>query len=134
MLRKFNININGKDYIVKMEEIGVPQETAQGAFHQPVAQPAPQAAPVAAPAPQPQAMPQPVVPGQGVVVEAPMPGSILQVLVKVGDRVEENQGLVILEAMKMENEIVAPKAGTVGAIHVTSGSTIDVGQPMITIV
>lgn len=115
-----------------MEEIGAPQYTASAPTSQPAPQPAPQAAPAAPGATQPQ--PQPVIPGEGVVVEAPMPGSILQVLVQVGDQVVENQGLVILEAMKMENEIVAPKSGTIGAVHVTNGSAIDVGKPIITIV
>jgi len=131
MLRKFNININGKDFIVKMEELGAPQQEPAAA---PAPKPAYQGAPVSAPSPQPQAKPQSDIPKEGIVIEAPMPGSILQVMVKVGDQVEVDQVLVILEAMKMENEIVAPKAGTIAAIHVTSGSSIDVGQPMITIV
>jgi biotin carboxyl carrier protein len=71
--------------------------------------------------------------GEGETMESPMPGNILDVFVKVGDRVVENQPIVILEAMKMENEIVAPKAGTVTAVHVTKGSPIDVGAPIVTI-
>ncbi|SHJ32563.1 biotin/lipoyl-containing protein [Lutispora thermophila] len=134
MLRRFNININGKDYIVKMEEIGAPQEPVQIPVSQPVPQSSPKNIPVATLTPKPQEKSQSVKQGEGVVVEAPMPGTILQVMVKVGDRVEIEQSLVILEAMKMENEIVAPKSGTIAAIHVTSGSAIDVGQPMITIV
>ncbi|MBR0577524.1 acetyl-CoA carboxylase biotin carboxyl carrier protein subunit, partial [Proteiniclasticum sp. BAD-10] len=87
-------------------------------------------APVAAPA----AAPAPVVPtGEGLTMDAPMPGNILDVQVKVGDVVKENQVMVILEAMKMENEIVAPKAGTVTAVYVTKGSPIDVGAPIVTI-
>ncbi|MDN6447206.1 MAG: acetyl-CoA carboxylase biotin carboxyl carrier protein subunit, partial [Lacticaseibacillus paracasei] len=107
MLRKFKITIDGKTYLVEMEEIG-------GA---PAAQPAP-AAPAATPTPAPAApaAPAPAAPvaptGEGEVVTAPMPGTVTKILVKDGDAVTENQPLMILEAMKMENEIVAPKAGT----------------------
>ncbi|TQA70475.1 biotin/lipoyl-binding protein, partial [Enterococcus faecalis] len=64
---------------------------------------------------------------------APMPGTVLKVLVNVGDTVSENQPLLILEAMKMENEIVAGKAGTVTGIHVTQGQIVNPGEPLITI-
>ena len=62
-----------------------------------------------------------------------MPGNILSIAVKVGDVVTENQVLLVLEAMKMENNIVAPKAGTVAAIYAEKGSAIDVGQVMVVI-
>lgn len=68
-----------------------------------------------------------------IVLEAPMPCNILEVKVKVGDKVELEQTLVIFEAMKMENELVAPSAGVVSAVHVTANSFVDVGQPIITI-
>lgn len=136
MLRKFRIKINEKEYLVEMEELG----TAPGAgfIAAPAAAPAAAtvAAPAAAPAPvaAPVAAPAPVVPtGEGLTMDAPMPGNILDVQVKVGDVVKENQVLVILEAMKMENEIVAPKAGTITAVYVTKGSPIDVGAPIVTI-
>ena len=62
-----------------------------------------------------------------------MPGTILKILVNVGDAVTENQPLMILEAMKMENEIVAGSAGTVSAIHVTQGQVVNAGDGLITI-
>ena len=62
-----------------------------------------------------------------------MPGTILRLLVNVGDTVQENQSLMILEAMKMENEIVAPKAGTVVAIAVNAGDMVNPGELLITI-
>ena len=129
MLRKFKIAIDGKEYLVEMEEIGgVPQPVAPVA---PVAVAAPAEA-----APQPAAAPAPgVTPpsGAGTKIESPMPGTILSVAVNVGDTVSVDQNLLVLEAMKMENEIVAPIAGTVTGIHVAKGEAVDVGQILITI-
>lgn len=135
MLRKFRITVNEKAYMVEMEELGV--ASGAGFIAQPVSvATAPSApavsAPVAAPAAAPVAQAAPVT-GEGETMESPMPGNILEVFVKVGDRVVENQPIVILEAMKMENEIVAPKAGTIAAVYVTKGSPIDVGAPIVTI-
>lgn len=131
MLRKFRIKINDKEYLVEMEEIGAPVPVVQPQAAPQVAAPAP--APVAA-APQPApAAPAPQATGEGLKVTAPMPGNILDVMVKVGDQVSEHQPLVILEAMKMENEIVAPKAGVITSIGVTKGSPIDVGDVIVTI-
>lgn len=134
MLRKFKIAIDGKEYLVEMEEIGgVPQPA-------PVA-PAPVAAPVqaeAAPAPAPEAAPAPAAPAAAVAagadaLTAPMPGTILKILVNQGDAVKQNQPLMILEAMKMENEIVANNDGTVTGIHVTQGQVVNPGEALITV-
>lgn len=67
------------------------------------------------------------------MVEAPMPGNVLSVQVKVGDQVKEDQVLIVLEAMKMENEIVAPKNGVITAVYVEKGTTIDAGKPIVMI-
>jgi len=129
MLRKFRIKINEKEYMVEMEELGVapgagPITAPTAAPVAPVSAPA-QAAPVAAPA---------IVPsGEGLTMESPMPGNILDIRVTVGEHVKENQVIVILEAMKMENEIVAPNDGVITALYVTKGSPIDVGAPIFTI-
>lgn len=130
MLRKFKITIDGKEYLVEMEEIGAPVQAAT-----PV-QPTP--APVSAPAePSPQVeeaqAPQPTAAAGADAIPSPMPGTILKVLVAVGDQVAENQPLLILEAMKMENEIVASSAGTVSAIHVIPGQVVNPGDGLITI-
>lgn len=132
MLRKFRIKINEKEYMVEMEEFGAPAVAAAPAQAAPVqAAPAPVAAPVAAPtAP----APAPVVgSGEGDPITAPMPGKILDIKVNVGDVVTENQVLAVLEAMKLENEIVAPRAGTITAVIATKGAPIDVGQTIVII-
>lgn len=130
MLRKFKIGINGKEYIVEMEEL-TPAPSTMSIAPAPVQ--APTSAPPAVQEPV-SAPPQPVISGEGLVIEAPMPGTILDIKVKVGDKVSVDQCLVILEAMKMENELVAPRAGTIGAIHTSNKSAINVGEPIITII
>lgn len=123
MLRKFRIKINEKEYMVEMEEFGAPAVAAA-----PAQVAAPVAAPVAAAAP----APTPVVgSGEGDPITAPMPGKILDIKVNVGDVVTENQVLAVLEAMKLENEIVAPRAGTITAVIATKGAPIDVGQTIV---
>ncbi|HEL1086412.1 TPA: acetyl-CoA carboxylase biotin carboxyl carrier protein subunit [Streptococcus equi subsp. zooepidemicus] len=128
MLRKFKITIDGKEYLVEMEEIGAPSQAPMAPPAQPTAAPAPVATEEAvAPAPA-----APVSAGADAML-SPMPGTILKVLVNVGDVVHENQPLLILEAMKMENEIVASTAGTVTGIHVTAGQVVNPGEGLITI-
>ena len=137
MLRKFTIKVDGKEYLVEMEEIGAVAPAAPVA-PAPVA-PAPAPAP-AAPASEPaaEASPAPaapvsVAPAGADAMPSPMPGTILRILVNVGDTVAENQPLMILEAMKMENEIVASKAGVVAGIHVANGQVVNPGDALITI-
>lgn len=130
MLRKFKITIDGKEYLVEMEEIGgVPQPTAPAPATVPVAPAQPAPAAEATPAP----TPAPAAGGTGDAMGAPMPGTLLKILVNVGDSVKENQPVMILEAMKMENEIVAPHDGTVTGIHVSQGDIVNPGQPLLTI-
>ena len=129
MLRKFKIAIDGKEYLVETEEIGGIQQPVQA----PVA--AAPAAPVAAPAEQAAPAPAaaPVSAASGDAMTAPMPGTILRLLVNIGDEVKENQPLMILEAMKMENEVVANHAGKVAGIHVNQGQVVNAGDALITI-
>lgn len=130
MLRKFKISIDGKEYLVEMEEIGgVPQAPMAVAPVAPVVEATPTPAPVAEAATTPTAS----TPTGNDAMPSPMPGTILKILVNVGDTVQENQPLMILEAMKMENEIVAGKAGTVTGIHVQQGDMVNPGEPLITI-
>ncbi|MGM0213682.1 acetyl-CoA carboxylase biotin carboxyl carrier protein subunit [Enterococcus sp. AZ109] len=133
MLRKFKIAIDGNEYLVEMEEIGgVPQPAAPVA-PAPVAAPVQAEAPAAAPAPEAPAAPAPAAAAGADALTAPMPGTILKILVNQGDAVKQNQPLMILEAMKMENEIVANNDGTVTGIHVTQGQVVNPGEALITV-
>lgn len=134
MLRKFKISIDGTQYLVEMEEIGAPAPTAAPA-PAPVATPAPATPAPAAPAPQPEPAPAPAAapPAGAHVQEAPMPGTILDIHVVVGDTVEVNQPVMVLEAMKMESEIVAEQAGTIASINVAKGDMVNPGDTLFSI-
>ncbi len=82
-------------------------------------------------APAPAAAAAPAITGAGEPVTAPMPGNILKVNVNTGDKVKAGTVLVILEAMKMENEIMAPKDGTVTQVVVSKGSVVETGAPLV---
>ena len=99
-MRKFNVNVNGNSYVVEVEEIGA-------------AETAPAATSVA---PAPAAAPAKTAPAGGTALKCPMPGKILKSLVKDGDKVTKNQKVLVLEAMKMENDIVAPTDGVISLL------------------
>lgn len=123
-MRKFNVNVNGQNYVVEVEEVsaGIPAPVAAPA---PVA-PAPVAAPAPAPAPAP-AAPAVAAPADGVKLTSPMPGTINDVKVATGAAVKKGQTLFILEAMKMENDIVSPADGTV-TVTVSKGASVNSGD------
>ncbi len=131
-MRKFNITVNGQAYEVEVEEVGGAPSAAPVRAAAPVA-----AAPVAAPAAAPKAAAPAAAPkaaaGAGDPVKSPMPGNILDVKVKVGDKVTNGTCLVVLEAMKMENEILAPKDGTVTSVLVNKGATVSAGDVLVTL-
>ena len=120
-MSKYRITVEGKTYEMDVELIG-----AGGAVVAPVAKAAAPAAtaPKAAPAP---VAAKPAEVGSGSVV-APMPGTILKVLKASGDAVKAGEVVLILEAMKMENEITAPVDGTIGSLSLTEGSTVAGGD------
>ena len=113
-MKYYNITVNGVAYSVSVEE------TAAGA------------APVAAAAPAAPAAPKAAAGAAGAVaVKAPMPGNILDVKVSAGASVKAGDVLVILEAMKMENEILAPQDGTVASVNVNKGDTVNSGDVLV---
>jgi len=123
-MRKFNINVNGTSYEVEVEEVGGVASAPVAAVAAPVVATAPKAAPKAAPA---------AVVADGEQIKAPMPGNIWDVKVAVGQKVAEGEVVLILEAMKMENEIMAPCAGTVASVQVEKGATVESGQVLLVI-
>ena len=132
-MRYFTITVNGVAYQVAVEETAAPG-FAPVAAPASVAAPAPAPAPAApAPAPASAAASAPAGSAGSTKVTAPIPGSILDIKVKVGDAVKAGQILCILEAMKMENEISAPCDGTVATIDTTKGSAVDSGAVLMTL-
>ena len=113
-MKKYRVNVNGTVYEVELEEITGAAPAASAA------------APAAAPAPAAAA------PVAGDAVTAPMPGNILDVKVKAGDSVKAGDTLLILEAMKMENEISAPQDGTIASVNVRKGDVVNSGDLLIT--
>ncbi|MBO5953418.1 MAG: biotin/lipoyl-binding protein [Oscillospiraceae bacterium] len=122
----YEISLNGKTYAVEVElaEAMRMEEFNTYAPAAPAVAAAPEASPVAAPA-------APIIAGSGEAVRSPMPGTILKVNVQNGQAVKEGDVLVILEAMKMENEIMAPRAGTVSQVLVSKGSAVDTDAPLV---
>ncbi len=126
-MRKFNISVNGKKYEVEVEEVGgasAPVSAPKSAAPAPKpAAPAPAAKPAAKAAP----------PAGSTVVKAPMPGTIVSIKVNAGDTVKKGDVLVILEAMKMENEIMAPQDGKVVAVNTSNGASVNTGDALISL-
>ena len=128
---KYKITLNGRTY-----EVEVAAGKAMLLDEYEAIAPAPvAAAPVAAPAAAPAApaAAAPVVTGAGEPVNAPMPGTILKVNVTQGQAVKEGDVLCVLEAMKMENEIMAPKAGTVTQVVTSKGASVNTGDALVVI-
>ena len=120
-MKKYNVTVNGTAYEITLEVVDAADVKAAPA---PVAAPA--AAPVAAPAPA-------AAPAGGETVNAPMPGNILAVNVQNGAAVKKGDVLMILEAMKMENEIMSPCDGTIASVNVSKGSTVETGEVLCVI-
>ncbi|NJF26152.1 pyruvate/oxaloacetate carboxyltransferase [Thermococcus sp. Bubb.Bath] len=137
---EFEVGIEGLDlsalkYLPQIASAGAAAPIAQEPSAPATSPPVPASSvssPASAPAPAASATPSPAPAGEGVVT-APMPGKILRILVKEGEQVKTGQGLLILEAMKMENEIPAPKDGVVKKILVKEGDTVNTGDPMMEI-
>lgn len=122
-MKNYRITVNGTAYDVAVEELGAGAAPAVAA--------AP-AAPVAAAAPAPAAPAAPAAAGS-IEVAAPMPGKILNVKASVGTAVKKGDVILILEAMKMENDVVAPEDGTVASINVSAGDAVEAGDVLATL-
>ena len=129
---KYKVTLNNRVYEVEVE-----QGEAMLVNEYELAAPAvaaPAAAPVAvAPAVAPAAAPAAVALAAGEVITSPMPGNILKINVTQGQKVNEGDVLIVLEAMKMENEISATKSGTVAQINVTKGAVVETGTPLVVV-
>lgn len=126
---KYKVTLNNRVYEVEVEMgqamlIDEYDAVAPAAPAAPTAVPAAPAAPAAVPA---------AALASGEVVKAPMPGNILKIDVAPGQKVEEGDVLIVLEAMKMENEIVAAKSGTVAQVAVSKGAVVETGAPLVVI-
>lgn len=126
---KYKVTLNNRVYEVEVEMgqamlIDEYDAVAHAAPAAPTAVPAAPAAPAAVPA---------AALASGEVVKAPMPGNILKINVAPGQKVEEGDVLIVLEAMKMENEIVAAKSGTVAQVAVSKGAVVETGAPLVVI-
>ena len=120
---KYKVTLNGRTYEVEVEACkAMLLDEYEAIAPAPVA-----AAPAAAPA----AAAAPVVTGAGEAVNAPMPGTILKVNVTNGQAVKAGTVLCVLEAMKMENDIMAPKDGTVTQVVISKGASVDTGAPLV---
>lgn len=133
-MKTYNITVNGVTYTVEVEEVGA---TASAAV--PAAPAATPAAPVAAPAAPkaapaaPKAAPAAPKAAGSVNVKAPMPGNIIKVNCKIGAAVKKGDVLIVLEAMKMENDICAPEDGVVASIEVSQGATVETDALLVTL-
>ena len=119
-MKHFNITVNGTPYDVTVEEVATGAAPAPAAAAPKAAAPAPKAA-------------APKAAAGAVTVTAPMPGNILDTKVAPGQKVTAGQTLVILEAMKMENEIVAPQYGTVASLNCNKGDVVNSGDVLVTL-
>ena len=111
-MKKYRVNVNGTSYEIEIELMSESEAKA---------------------APSTPATPAPAATGEGEAIQSPMPGTILDVKVNVGDSVKKGQVLMILEAMKMENEIMAGTDGVITSIGVTKGASVQTGDALCTI-
>ena len=140
-MKTFKVTVDNQTYTVKVEEIAgntnqEPENTAETSGTQVVAEspkPAPEKAAPAAEQKQEEAPKAAPASGDGYTLKAPMPGSVLEVKVSEGDSVKDGDVLLVLEAMKMENELTASQPGTVSQVLVKKGESVNSGDPLVVI-
>ncbi len=128
-MKNYRITVNGVSYDVVVEELGADAVPAPIAESTPAAAPAPVAAPKAAPA----APKKPAGTAGSVVIKAPMPGTLIKIAVKAGQSVKKGDLLCVLEAMKMENDILAPSDGVVATVDAAQGSSVATDAVLVTL-
>lgn len=121
-MKNLRITVNGTAYDVQVEELGSSSAPAVAPTAAPAAAPAPAAKPAA-----------PAGAAGSVVVKAPMPGTVVNVVVSAGQAVKAGDDLVFIEAMKMETPVKAPQDGTVATIDVAKGESVDSGKVLVTL-
>ncbi len=121
-MKVYKVKVNGKVYVVEVESV----EEVQGAIE---TAPKVQEAPALAS----KATPQAAAPAEGTIVKAPMQGTIINVKVNVGDTVNKGDVVAVLEAMKLENDIVSPTSGVVKQVLVQKGQNVDNQAPLVVI-
>ena len=127
-MKKYNVTVNGTTYEITLDVVDAADVKAAPA---PAATPAP--APAAAPAPAPAPAPAAAPAAGGETISSPMPGTILSVNVQNGASVKKGDVLMVLEAMKMENEIICPVDGTVASVNVQNGASVETGAVLCVI-
>lgn len=132
-MKQYTITVNGNTYQVSVEEGFTAAPAPVNAAPAPVVAAAPAAQPVAKAAPAPAAAPAASGSAGSVKVSSPMPGKILAIKAEIGQKVKKGEVLLILEAMKMENEIVAPQEGTVASFNVSAGQSVEAGNLLATL-
>lgn len=136
-MKKFSIKVNGNDYEVEVEELGGNSTVADTPAYKPArtAEPSAQTQAPAAPkqAPAQASSKSKDIPAGSTIIEAPMPGTILKVAVNPGDSIKKGDLMIVLEAMKMENELVSPVDGTVGSVNAVLGAAVNSGDVLLSI-
>jgi glutaconyl-CoA decarboxylase len=132
-MKNLKVTVNGVAYDVQVEE-----QAADASAPTPMAAPAPASAaapkPTSKAAPAPAAKPTPVVPAADTeIIKSPMPGTIVDVKVQPGQSIKSGDVMLILEAMKMENEIMAPHDATVNNVLVTKGQSVEAATPLVSL-
>ena len=128
-MKQYKVTVNGLSYDVSVEEVAASGVHAAKTAPAPISAPAPTPTPQASPAPAPQVASAPS--AGSISIKSPMPGTVMSFKVTVGQEVKRGDVLLILEAMKMENEIVAPQAGRVAALRAPVSASVNTGDPLV---